>query len=425
MNKISITLSFLLLFVIALMLVTSQSVYAKHLEGIGDDHSCANDVDPVITSVTSTVDGAIVTWTQDPTRTGFGKHHVCANPDEFRIDSSSFSSTVNGETFEKTIIGLECETYYRVTITTIWEEEPFGNDNTSASESYTTLTCPEPEEPEPEPEPEPEEPEPDPEPEEPEVDPPDPELDDRDGDGVTDNLDECPDVAGTLPNGCPEVEEPEVEEPETEEPEVEEPEVDTPQNNGGGSGDNRHKTAPTNGISWTTFKQIVFGGFSISTEEYGIEFDITDNWNTEIGKANIDIGDYTAFKVKTYSQNGGLKIQELALGIPEIGAYNDAEVLIEVWYNGSTEIEDVIIIQDRDIVKGVIIYTEQLRCNEDPDLIENDGIMCYVTYFCLQFEETLDNSIIGIKGIDMSRRTLMPVYLTEGINISQIIFWAN
>ena len=178
---------------------------------------------------------------------------------------------------------------------------------------------------------------------------------------------------------------------------------------GNGNGDSRHKTAPTSGLDWNTFKQIVEGGFTVN----GKSIDIIDNWHTDFEKQKISIGKINSFGIKTYAQNNGLLFQEISFGIPKVGEYQNAEVIITVWYNHDKSIKDVTIEQDRYIIdsSSLQVLTSQIPCG----YIDST---CYQTDIYAIFNEPLQYDVFAIKAVDMSRRSMMPTYLNEGFDIS-------
>lgn len=177
----------------------------------------------------------------------------------------------------------------------------------------------------------------------------------------------------------------------------------------GGSSDEKHKSSPTSGKDWKTHRQIVEGGFKMNN----VSFDLDDNWHTDFAKQNVMVGSLNSFAAKTFAQNGGLWIQEFAFGIPEIGAYNDAEALVEVHYNYDKTIKETKIIQNSGVINESSLFatTSQVSCSNDYSMI------CYSTELKFIFDEPLKDDVMAIKSIDLSRRLMHPTYLNEGINV--------
>ena len=197
---------------------------------------------------------------------------------------------------------------------------------------------------------------------------------------------------------------------EEEEPDEDEVEPETEEeNNNGGGGDDRHKTSPTSGNDWNTLENLVEGGITVD----GVSFTLTDNWYTPFRQIQIETGSTHSFGVKTFAQNGGLMVQEIAFGITAVGDYANAEALIEVHYDWDKTILDVKVVQDTEVidVSTLNVSTDQVKCRSDADAI------CYQTDFYLKFNEPLKDKVYAVKAFDMTRRTLMPHYFNEGINI--------
>jgi len=175
-----------------------------------------------------------------------------------------------------------------------------------------------------------------------------------------------------------------------------------------GSDANKHKTAPTSGNDWNTHRPLVKDGISVD----GKSFDITDNWWTPFEQIQIGTGSTHSFTAKTFAQNGGLMVQEFAFGIPRIGEYQNAEAMIEVHYNYDKSIKDIVVVQDTEIIirSSINATTAQVSC-------DGGSAMCYQTSISIIFNEPLKDKVYAIKAFDMSRRSMMPHYFNDGINI--------
>jgi len=176
----------------------------------------------------------------------------------------------------------------------------------------------------------------------------------------------------------------------------------------GGSNANKHKTAPTSGLDWTTHRQIVTDGFRIN------DFKVTlDNRWTNFPEKQIIVGMPNEFEIKTFAQNGGLMIQELCFGLDEVGLINTAEVCLEAWYDYQQNIVDVKVIQDTNVIDE-----DLLKVSTSEKYCDVDGMKCTATLFYdVVFMEHLKNKVMAIQSIDQSRRTMMPTSLNDGIVI--------
>jgi hypothetical protein len=372
---------------------------------------------PVITSVTPTIDGAIVEWTQQK-KSG-------SNPKDFTIESDSFSVEVNGNIRTATITGLECGEEYEVEVTADWR---FHRD-LSDTEDYETLDC--------EPEEEHELPE---------------DCSSQYEDPVITSI--VPTIDGAVVNWtqdqkhvlfwCFDPREFSIESGSYFEDHIEgdtsgtatitglacgtnyDVEVSTDwifhsdttdsdsyttlaceEDERGGGGDDRHKTAPTSGNDWNTFENLVEGGITVDR----VSFTLVDNWYTPFEQIQIETGSTHTFGVTTFAQNGGLMVQEIAFGIPEVGYYQDAEALVEVHYDWDKTILELVVVQDTEVLDVLSVSTDQVECRSDSDA------MCYQTNLTIKFNEPLKDKVYAVKAFDMTRRTMMPHYFNEGINI--------
>lgn len=174
-----------------------------------------------------------------------------------------------------------------------------------------------------------------------------------------------------------------------------------------GGGNDEYKTAPTSSIDWNTRNLLVDNGITVNR----VGLDITDPFHTDFNKLHMNTGTLQLFDVKTYAQNGGLMIQEIAFGILEVGDYNSNEALIEVYYNYDKSIKEIVIVQDTQVINesSLAVATSQVLCRADAEA------MCYLTQFLLSFNEPLQNDVFAIKAIDMTRRSIMPHFLNDGI----------
>ena len=175
----------------------------------------------------------------------------------------------------------------------------------------------------------------------------------------------------------------------------------------GGGGDDRHKTSPTSGNDWNTFENLVEGGITVDR----VSFTLTDNWYTPFEQIQIETGSTHTFGVKTFAVNGGLMVQEIAFGIPEVGYYQDAESLVEVHYDWDKTILELVVVQDTDVLNVLSVSTDQVLCRSESDAI------CYQTNLTIKFNEPLKDQVYAVKAFDMTRRSMMPHYFNEGINI--------
>jgi len=174
-------------------------------------------------------------------------------------------------------------------------------------------------------------------------------------------------------------------------------------------GDNQWDTRPTFGINHETRETIlVENGFFFNGES----FTINDNHHTPFVQQSINIGTENTFVATVYADKR-LKIQEFLFGVPGIGKGHLAEMRIEVWYNFDSEIEDVKVIQESDVidVASVSVTHEKIKCLAI-DLEEK----CDRTFISAIFLEPLKDKTMAIKAIDFKLRD-QTTYLNEGFDI--------
>jgi len=153
---------------------------------------------------------------------------------------------------------------------------------------------------------------------------------------------------------------------------------------------------------------MVENGFTFNGESFAV----TDNHHTPFSEKSINVGSSNTFVAKVYADKG-LKIQEFLFGVPEVGMGHLSEVRVEVWYDRSGEIEDIIVIQESETIdKTSLSVTHQKTKCIDSDLEEK----CDSTFLSAIFLEPLKDKVIAIKGIDFKNRD-QTTYLNEGMDI--------
>jgi len=263
-------------------------------------------------------------------------------------------------------------------------------------------------EPEPTPDPEPE-PTPDPEPEptpDPEPEPtPDPEPE------------PTPDHPEPEPTPDPEPEptpDPEPEptpdpEPEPQIAPVPDPTPD-PESEDNDGGSNAWDTRPTFGVSHETLDEIIVdNGFRFNGESFAV----VDNHHTPFDEQIIELGAVNSFAATVYADKD-LKVQEFLFGIPEVGMGHLAEMRVEVWFDYTGEIQDVIVNQDSEIIdRASLIVTHQKSKCQVTDIEEN----CDTTFMSAVFLEPLKDNVMAIKAMDFKLRD-QTTYLNDGFDVS-------
>ena len=253
---------------------------------------------------------------------------------------------------------------------------------------------------------------------------------DRDGDGVPDLLDNCPDdknadqldsdgdkigdECDAFPNdfdndgvdddvdNCPRDPNPD--------------QIDTDKDGEGdacerssGGGDNQWKTRPTFGLNHENNQPLVENGFSFNDNT----FTITDNHHTNFNEQAIEIGVINSFSATVYASKS-LKVQEFLFGIPNVGEAQFAELGVEIWYNIDGEIEEFKVVQKSDVIDPdtVSVTHQKTKCAET-DVNED----CDTTFLSMVFLEPLKDKVMAIKAIDFKNRD-QRTFMNEGFDVS-------
>ncbi|MFB5613446.1 MAG: Ig-like domain-containing protein, partial [Nitrosarchaeum sp.] len=168
---------------------------------------------------------------------------------------------------------------------------------------------------------------------------------------------------------------------------------------------------PTFGKVYATDNQYVIDGFGYGT----FAKTITDNFHTEFLMVEIPTGTEYPFYAKGYFANG-IQSQEFCFGIPEAGKGYLAESCVEVYFdsgNGNDKkITNIKVIQNTNVISDVVAQHEMANCNA-----YDTGKPCDKTMITVSFLEPLQNSVMMIKGIDLTREST-ETYLNEGFNVS-------
>jgi len=176
----------------------------------------------------------------------------------------------------------------------------------------------------------------------------------------------------------------------------------------GGGGSDQAKTKPTFGLDHRSFQPIVEGGFSFN----GVSHDITDNFWTPFNEKPVRLGTINTFTAKVYADKG-LRTQEFLFGIPEVGKAQDAEVVVEVWYDTQKNIIDTIVSQKTNVVDAdsLTVIHSMNNCSSE------NNLQCDVTSISIKFLEPLFNKVMAINAVDLKNRGQL-TYQNEGFDIS-------
>ena len=183
------------------------------------------------------------------------------------------------------------------------------------------------------------------------------------------------------------------------------PEADTED-----GGDNAWDTRPTFGVSHETREDIIVeNGFRFNGESFAV----VDNHHTPFDEQIIELGAVNSFSATVYADKD-LKVQEFLFGVPGIGMGHLAEMRVEVWFDYTGEIQDIIVKQESEIIdRASLIVTHQKSKCQTADIEEK----CDTTFMSAVFLEPLKDKTMAIKAMDFKLRD-QTTYLNDGFDIS-------
>jgi len=188
------------------------------------------------------------------------------------------------------------------------------------------------------------------------------------------------------------------------------PSSPTPATNGGGGSSKDYMTKPTFGLDHRSFQPWVTGGFSFN----GVSHDITDNYWTPFNEKQVRVGTINNFTAKVYADKG-LRTQEFLFGIPEVGKAQDAEVVVEVWYDHQKNIIDFKLSQKTNVVDAdSLTVTHSMT-----DCSSANNLQCDLTEISMKFLEPLNDKVMAINAVDHKNRGQL-TYQNEGFDISGV-----
>ena len=166
---------------------------------------------------------------------------------------------------------------------------------------------------------------------------------------------------------------------------------------------------PTMGLA-NSGTRIVEDGF----EYNGITVNV-DRYYTEFPQISTNVGELNSLKMKFYDDAGpeGIKRVEVALGVPDIGLYHDAESLIEIWMDRSNlTVKEIIIVDDLNLLDTSSISASLSKTS----CIDSDETECLLVDLKYSYKESPAYEIIAIKPVDWDRNALQ-FYFNDGIRV--------
>ena len=153
--------------------------------------------------------------------------------------------------------------------------------------------------------------------------------------------------------------------------------------------------------------------------EEGFDYNgVTVNVNryyTEFPQISTNVGDLNSLKMKFYDNAGpeGIKRVEVALGVPDIGLYHDAESLIEIWMDrNNLTVQDIIILDELNLLEtsSISASLSKTSCND------YDETECLLVDLKYSYKESPAYEIIAIKPVDWDNNAFQ-FYFNDGIRV--------
>ena len=181
----------------------------------------------------------------------------------------------------------------------------------------------------------------------------------------------------------------------------------------GGDGD-IYLSRPTIGKSHDTLLQIVDYGFFHNENKYAI----TDNFYTATEKIPIITGESNHFGIKTYVGDAKVMVGEISL-VPEIGAFEKAEVRLESHFDFDGTLKEIKVIQKDNVIQRDIITSYQTKMDCMQGSGKEDCI--YISFDNVVFMESPVFEKIAINVIN-NKRQYNITYLNDGFSFEGMSF---
>ena len=184
-------------------------------------------------------------------------------------------------------------------------------------------------------------------------------------------------------------------------------------NRNGGSGDDKHKTAPTFGIDWNTKSQIVEDGVTFNRNSY----DVDDNFHTDFKRQGIMVGANNIVAMKVYAPYD-LKWVEFIFDVPETGAANNAKasIFVPMTWMDTDEIDQVNVKIDQDVNLINVDKLEVLRMKTTCTDVDVEKV-CDLIAATINFNEQPESGVFAFKAVDERNRSTT-TYFNDGIEVT-------
>ena len=172
--------------------------------------------------------------------------------------------------------------------------------------------------------------------------------------------------------------------------------------------DDSDGNAPTLGKA-SSGAQLVTNGFEYNNLAVNV-----GRYHTEFPLIGTNVGDINTIKIKIYDSVGptGIKRVELALGVPDVGLYHEAEAFIEIWMQrDSIAVQEIIIedklnlLEDSDVSSTV----SQISCTGDVQ-------QCLLVELKYSYREPPVYNTVSIKPVDWDNNAHQ-FYFNDGIHV--------
>jgi len=178
---------------------------------------------------------------------------------------------------------------------------------------------------------------------------------------------------------------------------------------GGGGSSNNANARPTFGIDYQTFAQIVDGGLIINDET----FTVSDNYWTHIPMQILTVGEVQNFTATSFSPKT-LKVMEFLFGVPEVGAWDEAETSIALFFDYDGTIVDV---QTNNIDDILIDFNSMNYSSSKTLCTASDATpVCDRVSIEIIFNESPLYEVIAVQAIDQKERNNI-LYFNDGIHV--------
>ncbi len=176
----------------------------------------------------------------------------------------------------------------------------------------------------------------------------------------------------------------------------------------GGSDSDSDSNAPTLGKT-SSGAQLVTNGF----EYNGLTVNV-GRYHTEFPLIGTNVGDMNTIKMKIYDSAGpaGIKRVEVALGVPDVGLYHEAEAFVEVWMQkDSIAVKEIVIVDKLNLLEDsdVSSTVSQISCTGDVQ-------QCLLVELKYSYREPPIYNTVSIKPVDWDNNAHQ-FYFNDGIHV--------